>query len=74
MTKEDAVIIDYSKVSFKKGDTIPGNVQSCPKESCGDIAARDVYKDGRWTLEMGRRLVTEGKAHDVQFKNQCKTA
>jgi hypothetical protein len=67
LKKDDATPIDYSNATFKKGDTIPGYILARPRGSRGDIDAVGVWKDGRWTLEIGRKLVTGDKAHDVQF-------
>jgi hypothetical protein len=67
ITKEDAIPIDYSKVTFKKGATLPGYVLARPKGSRGDIDTGGVWRDGRWTLEIGRKLATADKDHDVQF-------
>jgi hypothetical protein len=67
LTKEIAVPIDQAKAAFKKGDTIPGYLLARPIGSRGDVDAGGVWKDGRWTLELGRTLVTEDTAHDVQF-------
>jgi hypothetical protein len=73
LKKEDVILIDYLKATFKKGDTIPGYVLARPKGSRGDVDAQGVWKDGRWTLEIGRRLVTTDKGHDVQFDDLKKT-
>jgi hypothetical protein len=67
LKKDDANPIDYSNATFKKGDTIPGYILARPRGSRGDIDTVGVWKDGRWTLEIGRKLVTGDKAHDVQF-------
>ncbi len=67
LKKDDATPIDYSKAIFKKEDTIPGYILARPRGSRGDVDAVGGWKDGRWTLEIGRKLVTGDKAHDVQF-------
>ena len=57
---------------FKAGDVVPGIVVSPFQGSRGDINANGVWKDGTWTLEMKRKLVTTGdKAdeQDVQFRD-----
>jgi hypothetical protein len=44
--------------------------------SRGDIEGRAVWKDGMWTLEIKRKLVTAGenaKEQDVQFDDLKKT-
>ncbi len=48
---------------------VPGN----PSGSAADVRAKGVWTDGRWTLEIGRRLVTTDKGHDVQFDDLKKT-
>jgi hypothetical protein len=73
LKKTDATAIDYSKAAFKKGNTIPGYVLARPRGSRGDVDAGGVWKDGRWTLEIGRKLVTADKGHDVQFDDLKKT-
>jgi hypothetical protein len=73
LKKEDVILIDYLKATFKKGDTIPGYVLARPRGSRGDVDAQGVWKDGRWTLEIGRSLVTTDKEHDVQFDDLKKT-
>lgn len=72
LAKEDAVLIDYLKATFKKGDTLPGYVLARPKGSRGEVDAKGVWKDGHWTLEIGRKLITADKEHDVQFDNLTK--
>jgi hypothetical protein len=73
LKKEDVTPIDYSKAAFKKGDTIPGYVLARPRGSRGDADARGVWRNGRWTLEIGRKLVTADKAHDAQFDDLKRT-
>jgi hypothetical protein len=73
LVKEDSILIDYSKTTFRKGDTIPGYILARPKGSRGDVDARGVWREGRWTLEIGRKLVTTDKAHDVQLDDLRKT-
>ncbi|MFQ5900556.1 MAG: HD domain-containing phosphohydrolase [Thermodesulfobacteriota bacterium] len=45
---------------------IPGYILTRPTGSRGDIDAKGVWKDGKWSLEIKRRLVT-GHNDDVQF-------
>ena len=73
LKKDDATPIDYSKTTFKKGDTIPGYILARPNGSRGEIDAKGVWKDGRWALEIGRKLITEDNVHDVQFDDLKKT-
>jgi hypothetical protein len=73
LTKQDATPIDYSKTTFKKGDRIPAYTLARPRGSRGDVDTGGVWKDGRWTLEIGRKMVNADKAHDVQFDDLKKT-
>ncbi len=66
-------IVDNEKVAFddsryKAGDEVPGIVIAPFAGDRGDISARAVYRNGSWTLEISRKLVT-GSATDVQFNN-----
>jgi hypothetical protein len=73
LKKEKAISIDYLKTSFNKGATIPGYILARPKGSRGDVDAKGEWRNGRWTLEIGRKLVTTDKAHDVQFNDLNET-
>ncbi|RLT37384.1 MAG: ethylbenzene dehydrogenase, partial [Chloroflexi bacterium] len=53
---------------FAAGDMIPSIVKSMLTGDRGNIAAGWVYADGKWTLEIGRALVT-GSEFDVQFSD-----
>ncbi|MGB5452368.1 MAG: ethylbenzene dehydrogenase-related protein [Sedimenticolaceae bacterium] len=60
----EAVAFDDSK--FEPGDEI-ASIMVAPKEGdAGDIAVGMAWKDGVWTVEMARKLVT-GSKYDVQF-------
>ncbi len=62
--------------TFKPGDVVPGIVVEPFSGSRGDIEAKGAWKDGRWTIEMKRRLVTTGdkvREQDVQFDDLGKT-
>lgn len=66
-------IIDREKIAFdhskyNPGDEVPGIIVSPFSGDRGDISARAVYKNGTWTLEASRKLVT-GSQFDVQFNN-----
>lgn len=52
--------------TFKTGDVVPGIEISPFKGSRADIRAKGVWKDGLWTLEIKRTLVTTGEKADVQ--------
>ncbi|MFQ5451828.1 MAG: ethylbenzene dehydrogenase-related protein [Nitrospinaceae bacterium] len=73
LIKGKEVPLNMSKV--KKGDAIPGYLLTRPNGSRGDIsaAARHDKDKGQWTLELSRNLVTNDKAHDVQFDDLSKT-
>lgn len=62
--------------TFKPGDVVPGMMVEPFAGSRADVAAKGVWKDGVWTIEMKRKLVTTGdkaKEQDVQFSNLKKT-
>lgn len=62
--------------NFKAGDVVPGIVVAPFEGSRGDIQAKGVWKNGVWTIEMKRKLVTTGekaKEQDVQFDDLKKT-
>ncbi len=66
-------ILDSQKAAFddgkyKAGDEVPGILVAPHTGDRGDIAARAVYRNGAWTLEASRKLVT-GSQFDVQFSN-----
>lgn len=51
-----------------QGDELPGvNIVGDPRGSVGDVAAKGVWKDGYWHLEMKRKLDT-GHSDDVSLK------
>ncbi|WP_353572098.1 ethylbenzene dehydrogenase-related protein, partial [Candidatus Albibeggiatoa sp. nov. BB20] len=57
---------------FKTGDEIGGVVVAPLTGSRGDISAKGIWKDGFWTLEIKRKLVThepESIVQDIQFNN-----
>jgi len=70
-------IVESQKVSFaddayKPGDEIPGIIVSAFSGDRGDISAKGVYKDGKWTVELQRKLST-GSQYDVQFSDLSKS-
>ncbi|WP_372882694.1 ethylbenzene dehydrogenase-related protein [Psychromonas sp.] len=77
---EDAVaILDSEKQPFtadyNKTTRIPGIVTQPFTGSRGDIDTVAVWKDGVWTLEIKRKLVTTGEQaaiEDVQFNDMSK--
>ena len=61
---------------FKEGDILPHPVLQEPTESIADVLARGVWQDGRWTVEMRRKLDTgqpddkalvPGRVYDIGF-------
>jgi hypothetical protein len=67
-------ILDEQKTAFvdtfKPGDIVPGIVVAPFEGSRADLAARGVWKNNQWTVEIKRKLVTAGdkaKQQDVQF-------
>lgn len=65
--KEEAVPF-ADNGQFKKGDRIPGHVVAPFTGDRGDIPAKGLWKDGKWTLEWSRKLST-GSKYDVDFSN-----
>jgi hypothetical protein len=72
---QNAVPFD-PKASFKEGDILPHPVVQEPTESVADVAAAGLWKDGKWTVELRRRLNTgnpddkvleSGKIYDIGF-------
>ncbi|MBF0219671.1 MAG: ethylbenzene dehydrogenase [Gammaproteobacteria bacterium] len=66
LSKMDAVAFDDSK--FKPGDEVSSILISPFEGDRADISVSQVWKEGVWTLEISRKLVT-GSATDVQFDN-----
>ena len=57
---------------FKEGDEIPGYLLSKEwKGSFADIKTTGVWKDGKWTVTMSRKLTT-GNSDDVEFDTRKK--
>lgn len=60
---------------FKPGDVVPGIVLYPFQGSRGDIDMRGNWENGIWTVELRRKLVTNGekaKIQDVQFDDLSK--
>ena len=58
--------------TFKPGDTVPSMIVEAFTGSRADVESKGVWKDGVWTIEIKRKLVTTGdkaKEQDVQFDN-----
>jgi hypothetical protein len=70
-------ILDAEKVKldeglFNPGDRLPGILVAPFQGDRGDIRAVWSHKNGTWTLELSRKLVT-GSPYDVQFDDLGKT-
>ena len=69
--------VPFNDAGFKPGDIVGGHVTGPIEGARADISARGVWhKDGYWTLELKRKLVTEHKnsrIQDVQFDNLSKS-
>ncbi len=64
--------VPFKDEGFKPGDIVGGHVTGPLEGPRADIIARGEHKDGYWTLEIKRKLVTnhpESKLHDVQFND-----
>jgi len=62
--------------NFQPGDVIGGIVTGQFQGPRADLSARGEWKDGYWTLEIKRALVTKGEKsdkHDVQFTDLAET-
>ena len=57
---------------YAANNEVPGIVIAPIKGDRGDISAKGVWKDGKWTLEWGRKLQT-GSQYDVQFSDLNRT-
>ncbi|WP_372738033.1 ethylbenzene dehydrogenase-related protein [Neptunomonas sp.] len=80
LAADATVIFESQKMPFSSDmdeiKRIPGIVTSAFSGSRGDIAAKGVWKDGKWYLEISRALVTSGEkadVQDVQFNDLKKT-
>ena len=73
------VILDSKKIpmpaDWAQTNRIPGIVTSQFKGPRGDISAKGIWRDGVWTVEIRRALVTTGEnsdTQDVQFSDLSK--
>lgn len=78
-SKDKFWIRDEDKVPFvdhfKPGDMVAGVIVNPYQGSRGDVAAKGVWKNGYWTLEVQRKRVTawpKSKEQDVQFDDLAK--
>lgn len=61
----------FDDSQFVAGDEVASIMVAPIEGDAGDIALGLVWKDGVWTMEMSRKLVT-GSPHDVQFDDLSK--
>lgn len=66
----EKVALDSSK--YSTGAEVPSIIVAPFKGDRGDLTGKGVWKDGKWTLEWGRKLQT-GSQYDVQFSSLDKT-
>jgi hypothetical protein len=59
----------FNDAEFRPGDKIPGVVAIPFEGDRGDISAKGVYQNGKWTLEIVRKRNT-GSKYDIQFTKQ----
>lgn len=64
--------VPFDDKLFKAGDRVPGVITAPFRGDRGDIRAAWRYRDGRWTLELRRKLET-GSSKDVQFDDLNET-
>ena len=70
LVSEAVEIKDYS--AFKEGNVIPGYMLHPEwKDSFADVKTKGVWKDGKWTVMMSRKLNT-GNDDDVQYNTKKK--
>ncbi len=70
LKKDDAVPFDDSK--FQPGDEVAAIMISAPEGDRGNLKAGMKWENGKWTVEIARKLVT-GSEKDVQFDDMGKT-
>ena len=72
---KNAVALDPA-TPFKEGDILPHPVLQEPTESIADVLAHGVWKNGKWTVELRRKLNTgqpddkalaPGRVYDIGF-------
>jgi hypothetical protein len=64
----DAEKEPFDDSKYKAGDEVPGIIVAPFTGDRGDIAAKASWKDGMWTIEIARKLVTNSE-FDVQFRD-----
>jgi hypothetical protein len=63
---------DEDGTTIPSETVIPFYYQSKPTGSRGDISAKGVWSDGKWTLEFSRKLDTS-ESDDIQFNDMDKS-
>jgi hypothetical protein len=67
LLEEQGVEIDWDKADFQSGTQLPGQlITSKIQGDSADIQGKGLWKDGSWTLEFARKLVTASEK-DIQF-------
>jgi len=79
LTNAAVVVLETKKVpidsSWAQTERIPGIVTAPFTGSRGDLTAKGIWKDGMWTIEIRRPMVTTGNQssiQDVQFSDLSK--
>ena len=68
----DSEKVTFSDAAYQAGDEVPGIVDLAFTGDRADISGKAVYKDGKWSLEWGRKLST-GSQYDVQYSDLTKS-
>lgn len=68
LSKENSVAYDPNH-QWQEGDVIPRRILQTPTESHGDIFAKGAWKDGRWNLDLQRKLETSGATDDKSLRD-----
>lgn len=58
-------------ISEYQGDILPRYILRQPTGSRSDVRAKGVWQNGKWTIELGRKLVTANR-DDIQFTPERK--
>jgi len=64
--------VDFSDANYQAGDEVSGIIVSTITGDRGNISAKGIYKDGTWTVELGRKLNTDSQ-YDVQYTDLTET-
>lgn len=63
----DTVEIKQPAPKEYQGDRVPQYLPGTPTGSAADVRGKGAWRDGRWTVELGRKLAT-GHDDDTQFE------